>query len=308
MERRVHIHLHNQRTEMNYLKDLLIVTAFLFAYIWNKIKNPAGVLLIVFGFYACSVEPVETNECGIMELSAPNMANYDPKTGLIEGDILPDKGTFNKAFIAAESRAWEDGIVPYYYRPESRNDGIVILGFDAEEQKYIDEILLQFSQRTAITFIKFNSRSHLLENYPDGVIIEPGFMSNYSYLGRQGGIQRLGIAPFEFDEESLKEKKADILHEAGHTTGLHHEFNRPDRDDFLTILWENIPEHLKRQFNKSKGTAYGTLDMKSIMMYGSYNGSKNDKPVITTTEGETFERNYELSKCDCYAINKHHAD
>lgn len=288
------------------IKDRLIVTAFIIAYAVTEIQEKMKKLLLLLSLLiliGCSVEPVATNECGIVELSEPNMANYDIKSGLIEGDILPDKGAFNKAYIAAESKAWKDGIVPYYYRPRSREGNVITLGFDAESQKYIDGILLQFSQQTNITFIKFNSREHLMENYSDGVIIEPGFLANYAHLGRQGGIQRLGIAPFDFDAESLKEKKADILHEAGHTVGLHHEFNRPDRDEYLTVHWENIPEWIHRQFNKAKGTAYGKLDRFSIMMYGSYNGSKNDKPVITTTEGETFERNYELSQCDIYAIN-----
>ena len=31
-----------------------------------------------------------------------------------------------------------------------------------------------------------------------------------------------------------------VLHEFGHAIGYYHEHNRPDRDDTLDILWDNI--------------------------------------------------------------------
>ena len=35
-------------------------------------------------------------------------------------------------------------------------------------------------------------------------------------------------------------RKGNIMHEIGHTLGLAHEHARPDRDQYVDIMWENI--------------------------------------------------------------------
>lgn len=228
----------------------------------------------------------------------------DTETGLIEGDIIPDKGAFQKGFVLTDvERIWPLGIIPYYYKKEVRDNGFVELGFDKNEQVSIDIAIKEFEAATGLRFIKFESREAILKEYTNIVRIEPGFLGGSSHLGMQGGTQKLKV-PFAFDgPEDIKRQRGITLHELGHLVSVHHEFTRPDRDNHVTILWDNIPEATHRQFEKRPGTACGGFDLSSIMMYDSYNASiDREKPSMLTIKGEEIERNYELSEGDIKTI------
>lgn len=55
----------------------------------------------------------------------------------------------------------------------------------------------------------------------------------YSYVGRQGGRQIMKM----FGECM---RNGAMIHELGHVVGFNHEHQRPDRDDFILIHFENI--------------------------------------------------------------------
>ena len=64
-----------------------------------------------------------------------------------------------------------------------------------------------------------------------------------------------------------------IQHETMHSLGFYHEQSRPDRDDFVTIIWDNIPDNWKHNFNKASETQVDTrgtpYDYGSVMHYGA---------------------------------------
>ncbi|KXJ22470.1 Blastula protease 10 [Exaiptasia diaphana] len=76
-----------------------------------------------------------------------------------------------------------------------------------------------------------------------------------------------------------------MVHELGHAIGFWHEQSRPDRDSYIRVLWENVDDSMKYNFDKRK---WGTevidynvpYDYSSIMHYPWTAFSKNGKETI----------------------------
>lgn len=66
--------------------------------------------------------------------------------------------------------------------------------------------------------------------------------------------------------------------------GFYHMQSAYDRDDFVTIHWENIKpgmEHNFNQYNSDLVTHFNTTyDYYSVMHYGAFGFSKNGKATI----------------------------
>lgn len=101
-----------------------------------------------------------------------------------------------------------------------------------------------------------------------------------SYVGRQGGKQEMNLQSPGCMSEGT------IMHEMIHALGFDHEQNRPDRDDYVNILWDNIVPEYQFAFNKDSPQEYSTFGVaynpRSIMHYGNHDFSKNGQPTITS--------------------------
>jgi len=56
----------------------------------------------------------------------------------------------------------------------------------------------------------------------------------WSYVGMQGGKQEINYPDWCIDQYG------SVLHEMYHALGFFHEQSRFDRDDYVTIVWDNI--------------------------------------------------------------------
>ena len=82
-----------------------------------------------------------------------------------------------------------------------------------------------------VTALKtFNSYFCRYENY------RPFFRCS-SYVGRIGGHQTISVGN---EDQSIVCKRGNIIHEIAHALGFFHEHSRPDRDDYVDVLWDNV--------------------------------------------------------------------
>ena len=92
---------------------------------------------------------------------------------------------------------------------------------------------------------------------PDGRIIKGGIYGDYKYHG-----QIMNIAGWC--------DAGAISHEFGHALGLWHEQTRCDRDQYVDIVWSNIPKDLQHNFEVLCDTKDPSKAALSPISYGDY--------------------------------------
>ncbi|XP_055946957.1 zinc metalloproteinase nas-4-like [Argiope bruennichi] len=127
----------------------------------------------------------------------------------------------------------------------------------------------------------------------------------YSMVGRMGGEQKLSLASGGCDQVGI------VIHEFMHALGFWHEQSRVDRDNYVTIRWENIQPGTENNFQKYNTYIQQTLDEEydyaSLLHYSRRAFSRNS---LATVEPKNFVGNFiigqrlGLSPTDIRKINK----
>ena len=187
---------------------------------------------------------------------------------------------------------WPDGVV-VYEAPVEDDDAIVIPGQQTLAEK-INTAIQHWTDNTNMTFVERTTENSTL--YPNYIMFVDS-SGCASFVGRKGGAQAIYLS----DACSV----GSVIHELGHAIGLFHEHTRPDRDNFVSIDFDEIVEDKEVNFELlTEGVdVYSDYDYGSIMHYGETFFSKSGKPTIIVPDGIEIGQREALSEKDIESAN-----
>ena len=151
--------------------------------------------------------------------------------------------------ISDFSKLWSNSTIPYVF-----GDGL-----STSEKSKVLAAINKINETTNLCVTERNDES-------DFIRFERRTAGCYVFgIGNIGGVQpvNLGLGCVS---------QGVIIHEILHKAGFYHEQNRPDRDDFITVNFDNLENVWKSQFRSQGGeAASGTYDFASIMHYPQFN-------------------------------------
>ncbi|XP_037545766.1 dorsal-ventral patterning tolloid-like protein 1 [Nematolebias whitei] len=158
------------------------------------------------------------------------------------------KSRVPRAATSRFERIWPGGVIPY----------VIGGNFTGSQRAMFKQAMRHWEKQTCVTFIeKTDEESYIVFTYrPCGCC---------SYVGRRGnGPQAISIG-------KNCDKFGIVVHELGHVIGFWHEHTRPDRDDHVTIIRDNIQPGQEYNFLKMEPGEVNSLgepyDFDSIMHY-----------------------------------------
>ncbi|CAH1789765.1 unnamed protein product [Owenia fusiformis] len=210
-------------------------------------------------------------------------APTNPEEGdMFEGDILleDDQDIYNA--IRNSAQMWPNGVVPY----------TVSVSMTSTEQANLNAAIADYSRHTCIKWVpRTNQQAYV------NIIKGGGCYSNVGTLRR---VQTLSLGRGCWS-------KGIIIHEMMHAVGFFHEQSRSDRDNYVTIMLQNVRPGMEHNFNKYPSSQVNdllTYDYGSVMHYQAGAFSKNGQPtIVAKTPGTRLGQRAGFSQLDIRKIN-----
>ncbi|XP_051959957.1 hatching enzyme 1.2-like [Xyrauchen texanus] len=215
-------------------------------------------------------------------------ANKEISDSLLEGDLAMPK-TRNAMKCLNNYCRWPKSTlglveVPYTFADLFYND----------EKTTIESAMKSIAEKTCIRFVPRSTQVDYLS-------IE-NLVGCWSSVGRTGGKQQVSLSVSGCVNHGI------IEHELLHSLGFYHEHTRSDRDQYVRINWENIPQASANNFEKKDTNNLNTpYDYTSIMHYGRtafaiQYGKESISPIPDSSV--KIGQRVEMSTIDIQKINK----
>lgn len=180
---------------------------------------------------------------------------------------------------SAAAQLWPTNEIPFAIHADVPNPDRIL------------EVLTFFNENTSVRFVRYDGQQ-------DTLVFQRSDQFCGSYLGYHGGGQPILIAD--------KCGQREVAHEIMHALGFIHEHSRPDRDDYIEVIWENIRSGYEFQFAivpqawmlDYSGSAFD-FDFQSIMLYHPTSFSKAaNQPTLRSVTNTPIGVNTFLSARD----------
>ncbi|KYM97747.1 Dorsal-ventral patterning tolloid-like protein 1 [Cyphomyrmex costatus] len=208
-----------------------------------------------------------------------------------EGDIHRRS---RKTITTEKTLLWPNGIVNYYVHSSIVNEPIKF----AMLETALQIIML----KTCIKFVRIEEYAKLSAN-SSWVNVTGHDKGCYSDIGYNVH----GPTTLNLDIKECFRTIGHSIHEMLHTLGVYHEHMRPDRNNYITIIWENMRKGDEFNFqllNNSIVTNYGLpYDYDSIMHY-SMTAFSTDRSFPTIIPKNSYVEIGQRSHLSYYDIQK----
>nr|QNH72418.1 toxin candidate TRINITY_DN34308_c0_g1_i1 [Pachycerianthus maua] len=216
-------------------------------------------LVLIGPIFASSIQEDERGEDHSSTGSIFKSNHAEGNDALFQGDINMESWELEdvkkhhvvdkRNVLRSRKYLWTDRIIPY-----------VIDSSLSQAAATIKDALYELEKHTCLRFVPRTYQGNYI---------------NYKYL--DGCWSRVGKIYWKEAEQEISlgkgcDKKGTIIHETMHALGFWHEQSRPDRRNYVKVLWENIQDGMEDQFDRYSDDYVNTLgldyDLDSIMHYG----------------------------------------
>lgn len=179
-------------------------------------------------------------------------------------DCLYKDGAFKRSGISDAFRKWPGGVIPYTFAPNFPD--VIKTRVAAAQQTLMSVSCIKFVPvQRELNYVVISFQPNVCR-------------AEIGYIGK--GRQKVELCEFC--------QVGTIVHELLHTVGFLHMQTAPDRDNYVTINWNNIKPDHKNDFKMVNigVSMYGVpYDYTSIMHYGRKSHAINQNQDTITPKG-----------------------